>query len=85
MKISDKYEVVQGPKAHDFMLLVHTEGKDKQGNPKITTKQTYHPTLQQVWQKIARLEGIGAIELESVQMVLDKLDQMIEELKKHET
>lgn len=83
MKISDKWEIVPGPRAADFMLKEWYEGKTKDGGIKMRSTDTYHPSIQQCLDKIVRQEGLEAVELGTVREVLAKLDEVKQVLQKH--
>jgi len=46
MRLSDKYSIERDK--YQWVLTELSEGKDKDGNPKMKSKDSYHSTLEQV-------------------------------------
>ena len=80
MIINDKWELRSGPQNHDYTLVekvpYHSE---KYNETRYREISRYYPTLEMAAKAMARVEGIEAIDLETVDEVVSQLKQ-VEEL-----
>lgn len=80
MKINAQWEVTG--RRNDFIVIESHERIDtKSGQAKISTNETFHPTLEQALQKIVRSETLSAVEHQTVEQLMSFLDNLKQELK----
>lgn len=85
IKLSEKWAIESGPHKHDYSLVERREGKKRDtGEPTVTEKRTYHPTLEQVYNKLVKSECIEAIDAsKDLQELIDTLNQVKQEIMNH--
>lgn len=70
MILSKRFEIRQGPMGNDYALIEKHEYFSEKYN-EMRTKETprYYPTMESLAKGVARLEGVEAIVLESIEQV----------------
>jgi len=74
MKLNDRWEIRTGPMGNDYMLVEKTEyfSKKHQEN-RVRETPRYYPNMDTLAKAVARLEGLDAIALDSVEQVVSQL------------
>lgn len=85
IELSKKWAIESGPQNHDYSLVERREGRNrKSGEPTVTEKRTYHPTLSQIYDKLVKSECIDALDAsENLQELIDTLNQVKQEIMEH--
>lgn len=86
IELSKKWAIESGPHKHDYSLVERREGNKRDtGELTVTEKRTYHPTLEQVYNKLVKSECIEAIDSsKDLQELIDTLNAIKRELMKRE-
>ena len=61
----------------NWILIEHYDGRDKQGNDKQQSRETYHGTLQQCCQEMIQREAKHADDLESLLATIQQSTNII--------
>lgn len=75
MNLTDRWEIRQGPTGNDYALIekrVYYSEKHKEY--RVSETPRYYPNMQTLAKAVARIEGIDAVALESVEAVLARLE-----------
>jgi len=74
MKLNNRWEIRQGPMGNDYALIEKREYfSDKHKEYRISETPRYYPNMETLAKAVARLEGIDAIAMESVESVVEHL------------
>jgi len=74
LKITDRFSVVR--QRESFMLIEHRPSEDKDGNKTTKAIKTYHPTVEQVLGKMAKVHTLDLLEQEEVDKFADALSHL---------
>lgn len=75
MNLTDRWEIRKGPSGNDYMLVEKREYFSKKHKIFLVSETPrYYPNMQTLAKAVARLEGIDAVALESVEAVLARLE-----------
>lgn len=85
IELSTKWSIESGPQKHDYSLVERREGTNRNtGEPTVTEKRTYHPTLSQIYDKLVKYECIDALDAsENLQELINILNQVKQEIMEH--
>lgn len=74
MKLNDRWEIRQGPMGNDYALIEKKQYfSHKYKEYRTSETPRYYPNMETLAKAVARLEGIDAVVLESVDAVIEHL------------
>lgn len=82
MQINDNYHVVKGPNDLDYCLVYKYTGKTREGEDREAQKVLgYFPSIDNVIAKLVKLETIDNINVDTLEELKQKLDELEKSIK----
>lgn len=79
LRLTDRFNVVR--QKESFMLVEHRPSQDRDGNPTTKTLKTYHPSVEQIIGKMAKVHVLDLLEQEQVDNFVDAVTKLTSTLR----